>query len=586
MAIEIIDILGQKNNGEFPLVDSNDIRGGFYQVDTIEERNLIPSVRRKEGMLCAVKSDNIYQLVGGIDNSNWTVFNSGSGEGFSGEYDDLINKPYIPKNVSDLVNDSGFITIDDLDTSQNHTHGNFSTLEKITEEKITSWDNKSDFDGDYNNLTNKPEIPNIEDLATKEELETLETTLNEHLENHPNGEFPTDLGQFSLFISPKDLNSDVPFVIIKDGSTLKLSSNLSFGGSWSSLIGYYLQGNVNSLDFSGCSYFNVSFGFNPQYLSKPIYTNSKSIADSFLTVEGFTSDDIVMLNMDELITMQQVRGSSESISTYVGSSGQIVVNTDDNTVHVMDGVNAGGTKLARVEELENKANISDLENLATKEEVDEKISNIASEIEVEILDALNKKVDDIVLTDDNFLNFYANDVLIKSIKIEGSNVNFEEIEELKSTKIDDVVVETLEGITYIKLFANGVLLKSIEIETGVDIPIYVGLEEPVDDNYEVWIDTSDNEEFSSKIEDSLVDEIKSIISSLQSEINTLKKIVVAHEARIEYLELNGGGSSGGSGGEDEDNSGTATKFIPLTFEGGEFLILEDETILTFEDLNY
>ena len=387
MAIEIIDILSQKNNGEFPLVDSNDIRGGFYQVDTIEERNLITSIRRKEGMLCAVKSDNIYQLVGGIDNTNWTVFNSGSGGGFSGEYDDLINKPYIPKNVSDLVNDSGFITIDDLDTSQNHIHGNFSTLEKITEEKINRWDNKSDFDGDYDSLTNKPEIPNIEDLATKEE-------------------------------------------------------------------------------------------------------------------------------------------------------------------------------------------------------VDEKISNIASEIEVEILDISNKKVDDIVLTDDNFLNFYANEVLVKSIKIEGSNVSFEEIEELKNEKIDDVIVETLEGITYIKLFANGVLLKSIEIKTSGDSLIHVGADEPTVDNCEVWIDVSDDEEFSSKIEDALVDEIRSIISSLQSEINTLKKIVVAHEARIEYLELNGGGSSGGSGGEDEDNSGTATKFIPLTFEGGEFLVLEDETILTFEDLNY
>ena len=307
MAIEIIDILGQKNNGDFPLVDSNDIRGGFYQVDTIEERNLIPSIRRKEGMLCAVKNDKMYQLVGGVDNSNWIIFNSGSGSGFSGDYNDLINKPNIP-----------------------------------------------------------------------------------------------------------------------------------------------------------------------------------------------------------------------------------VVDVD-------------------------------------KEYVDNE---------------LNKKVDNVVLTDDNFLNFYANEVLVKSIKIEGSNVSFEEIEELKNEKIDDVVVETLEGITYIKLFANGVLLKSIEIETGVDIPIHVGLEEPVDDNYEVWIDTSDNEEFSSKIEDALVDEIKSIISSLQSEINTLKKIVVAHEARIEYLELNGGGSSGGSGGEDEDNSGTATKFIPLTFEGGEFLVLEDETILTFEDLNY
>ena len=96
MAIEIIDILGQKNNGEFPLVDSNDIKGGYYQVDTIEERDLIPSIRRKEGMLCHVKNDKMYQLIGGIDNSNWTIFNSGSGSGFSGDYNDLINKPSIP----------------------------------------------------------------------------------------------------------------------------------------------------------------------------------------------------------------------------------------------------------------------------------------------------------------------------------------------------------------------------------------------------------------------------------------------------------------------------------------------------------
>ena len=390
MAIEIIDTLGQKNNGEFPLVDSNNIKGGYYQVDTIEERNGIPSVRRKEGMLCYVKNDKIYQLVGGIENEHWIVFNSGtgSGNGFSGDYNDLVNKPNIPSKTSDLVNDSGFITIDDLDTSQNHIHGNLDTLEKITEEKINEWDSKSNFDGDYNSLTNKPEIPNIEDLATKEE-------------------------------------------------------------------------------------------------------------------------------------------------------------------------------------------------------VDEKISNIASEIEVEILDISNKKVDDIVLTDDNFLNFYANDVLVKSIEMNfDSSVDTSELEEIKNTKFDDVIVDTQDGVSYIKLFANNTLVKTIEIKTSGDSLIHVGADEPTVDNCEVWIDVSDDEEFSSKIEDALVDEIRSIISSLQSEINTLKKIVVAHEARIEYLELNGGGSSGGSGGEDEDNSGTATKFIPLTFEGGEFLVLEDETILTFEDLNY
>ena len=38
-----------------------------------------------------------------------------------------------------------------------HEHGNMNALEKITDAKITEWNNK--FDGDYNDLTNKPTIP-------------------------------------------------------------------------------------------------------------------------------------------------------------------------------------------------------------------------------------------------------------------------------------------------------------------------------------------------------------------------------------------------------------------------------------------
>lgn len=79
MAIWLIDTLKQKNNGKFPLIDSNDVKGGFYQADSIAERNSIPTERRKEGMFCWVSTLKIvYQLVGGIENSNWTEFKSGS----------------------------------------------------------------------------------------------------------------------------------------------------------------------------------------------------------------------------------------------------------------------------------------------------------------------------------------------------------------------------------------------------------------------------------------------------------------------------------------------------------------------------
>ena len=83
MAIEIIGTLKQKNNGEFGLIDSNDIIGGFYQADTLDERNSIPFTRRKEGMFCWVGSNvnKVFQLVGGITNDCWIEFKSGSSDG-------------------------------------------------------------------------------------------------------------------------------------------------------------------------------------------------------------------------------------------------------------------------------------------------------------------------------------------------------------------------------------------------------------------------------------------------------------------------------------------------------------------------
>ena len=48
-----------------------------------------------------------------------------------------------------------------------HSHTNKVVLDGITANKVTAWDNKSDFNGDYNSLTNKPNIPSIEGLATE-----------------------------------------------------------------------------------------------------------------------------------------------------------------------------------------------------------------------------------------------------------------------------------------------------------------------------------------------------------------------------------------------------------------------------------
>ena len=68
----------------------------------------------------------------------------------------------IPTKVSDLTNDSGFIT------GYTETDPVFvaSPAHDITSANITAWNNKSDFSGSYTDLTNKPSIPaNTSDLT-------------------------------------------------------------------------------------------------------------------------------------------------------------------------------------------------------------------------------------------------------------------------------------------------------------------------------------------------------------------------------------------------------------------------------------
>lgn len=77
----------------------------------------------------------------------------------------------IPTNVSQLTNDKGYISSipDEYITESELNSKGYLTSESdptvpshvksITQENITSWNNKSEFDGSYNSLENKPTIP-------------------------------------------------------------------------------------------------------------------------------------------------------------------------------------------------------------------------------------------------------------------------------------------------------------------------------------------------------------------------------------------------------------------------------------------
>lgn len=69
----------------------------------------------------------------------------------------------------------------EANSAARHSHFNKDVLDEVTEERVQSWDAKSDFDGDYNSLANKPEIPEPVDISGKMDKDN-----------------PTGTGSFSL----------------------------------------------------------------------------------------------------------------------------------------------------------------------------------------------------------------------------------------------------------------------------------------------------------------------------------------------------------------------------------------------------
>ena len=125
------------------------------------------------------------------------------------------------------------------------------------------------------------------------------------------------------------------------------------------------------------------------------------------------------------------------------------------------------------------------------------------------------------------------------------------------------------GDAYIVVEKNGVkdlkLIGTINGDGTINNNLYIGSEEPTDDEIIVWIDTSDAEEgYTGNISDSVINEFREIFKATNEEIERLKD-------RVSYLE-----AYLGSGGEIP----TTNNVIPV-YGDNTILVTENDEIIIY-----
>lgn len=177
---------------------------------------------------------------------------------------DYAKKTELPTKLSQLANDEGYIasipseyiTESELnskgyltehqdisgkaDKTELHNHSNKSVLDGINASKVSSWDNKSNFSGNYNDLTNKPSIPTKVSELENDKRYITEAELND-IPQPTNNDYSLGVhtdGGIYLFVNGEPVGLGVFLsnveISVSDGyvandNTIMLSDNIPSG---------------------------------------------------------------------------------------------------------------------------------------------------------------------------------------------------------------------------------------------------------------------------------------------------------------------------------------------------------------------
>ena len=220
-----------------------------------------------ESQILSISNDTLFltggsfvKLPAGFDGDYNSLTNKP--ELFSGDYNDLDNRPQIPQipaDVSAFNNDAGYITAQDIPaiptvpTNVSAFSNDAGYLTSFTEQQVLSISNDTlfltggsfvklpaGFDGDYNSLTNKPELfsGDYNDLTNLPQIPQIPTDVSA---------YNNDAGYITSYTESQILSISNDTLFLTGGSFVKLPAG--FDGDYNSLTNKpnLFSGNYNDL---------------------------------------------------------------------------------------------------------------------------------------------------------------------------------------------------------------------------------------------------------------------------------------------------------------------------------------------------
>ena len=298
----------------------------------------------------------------------------------SGSYDDLSNKPTIPTvptNVSAFTNDAGYLT-------EHQSLDNYYTKSEVDAELDTKQDISDAFSGDYNDLTNKPTIPTVPTNVSAFTNDAGYLTEHQSLANYyTKTETDALIPDTSYFVTKSEFDTKEEVIStalneLEDGKQDKLTagSNITIDANnvISSTGGTQQQADWNQTDTTAVdyiknkptipdtSYFVTKAEYNPKEvaIAEALIDLNENKADK--TELNAKQDALVSGTNIKTINNQSILGEG-NIEIQGGGGGQQQADWNQ-------------TDTTAVDFIKNKPVIPDVSNYYTKSEIDAMIGNI------------------------------------------------------------------------------------------------------------------------------------------------------------------------------------------------------------------